>query len=470
MKIFPFFASIAILVTALFSSELRFTPEEEAYLQKKKVIKMCIDPHWMPFESFDADGRYIGMTSDYFKGFEKELGIPIKVVKTKSWTESIEAAKSRKCDIYSLAMETPERKEYMNFTTPYLNIPLVLATRMNIAFMDDMRYLKREKIGIVKGYAFNELIRKKYPNIDVVDVKNVNDGLQKVANGELFGFIGTIASIGYALQRDFVGELKIAGKFPERWELGIGVRNDAPLLYTIFEKLVREIPPLEKQKILNKYISVRYEKGHDYQLLIKVLVVVFIVALFGLYHYRKLSKINAELHVLKDALQEQANHDPMTNLYNRRYFYTIANDILNLAHREQKSVSIIMLDIDYFKKINDMYGHAVGDIVIKRLASIMLKNTRKSDVVARIGGEEFAILLPNTNTEGAKKIASKIRELVNDEKIEVDGVISFNFTVSLGVATATQEDEQIDSVLNRADKALYKAKEAGRNKVSVFES
>ena len=111
MRIFTFFTLFMLfIVTELFSFELDLTSQEKEYLQKKKVIKMCIDPDWMPFESFDSDGRYIGMTSDYFKLFEKELGVPIKVVRTKSWIESIEAAKARKCDIYSLAMETPRER------------------------------------------------------------------------------------------------------------------------------------------------------------------------------------------------------------------------------------------------------------------------------------------------------------------------------------------------------------------------
>jgi len=447
---------------------VRFTPQEQRYLQKKKVIKMCIDPDWMPFESFDEHGKYIGMTADYFKIFQKDIKIPIEVVKTKTWTESIEAAKARKCDIYSLAMQTPERKQYMNFTSPYLSIPLVLATKMDVAFMDDIKSLKHEKIGIVKGYAFNEIIRRSYPNIEVVDVQNIHEGLQKVANGELFGFIGTIASIGYTLQRDFVGELKIAGKFSERWELGIGVRNDEPLLLDIFEKEVQHLSSEQKQQILNKYISVQYNKQTDYKLVMKILAGVFLLGIFGLYHYRKLSKINKELENLRDALQEQVNHDPMTNLYNRRYFYSIAKELISLSHRENKEISVLMIDIDFFKKVNDTYGHATGDIVIKQLTALMLKHTRKSDIVARLGGEEFAILLPNTHVEGAKNIALKIKKIVETQTINIDNKKQIHFTISIGISKINADEQAIDAALNRADKALYKAKEHGRNRVEIY--
>ena len=446
-----------------------FTKEEKTYLKRKKVIKMCIDPDWMPFESFDKKGRHIGMTKAYFDLFKQRIGILITAIRTKSWTESIRQAKARNCDIYSLAMATEERKKYMNFTSPYLSIPLILATRMNVAFMDDMKYLKKEKIGIVKGYAFNEIIRKKYPNIDVVDVENIHDGLQRVVNQELFGFIGTIASVGYELQREFIGELKIAGKFSDKWELGIGVRNDEPLLLGIFEKAVQSLSAETKQAILNKYITIKYEPKPDYSLLFKVLIAVLIVGLFVAYHYRKLTLINKKLEQLQKTLRQQANHDHLTGLYNRRYFQSVANNIISIAKREHQSVSVIMIDIDFFKKVNDTYGHAIGDMVIKRLAQLMRENTRKSDIVARLGGEEFAILLPNTDVEGAHRIAEKLRGIVEKERITNEQGTTFSFTISLGISAIFSSDNNIDKALNRADKALYHAKESGRNQVAIYQ-
>ena len=444
-----------------------FSYEEEQYLQNKHTINVCIDPDWMPFEGFDSHGNYIGMTADYFKIFQQDIKIPLKVIKTNSWEESLQMAKARKCDIFSLAMPTPERKQYMSFTSPYLSIPLVLATKTDVAFMDDFKSLQDKKIGIVKGYAFNEIIRRDYPNIDIVDVQNIHEGLQKVANGELFGFIGTLASIGYTIQRDFVGELKIAGKFAQKWELGIGVRNDEPILLEIFEKEVQNLSEEQKQQILNKYISVQYDRKADYTLIIKILAGVFVLALFGLYHYRKLSKINKELQRLKDALQEQVNIDPMTNLYNRRYFYSIATEFVLLAQREHQDMTIMMLDIDFFKRVNDTYGHAAGDVVIKRLASLMQTHTRKSDIVVRLGGEEFAILLPNTTLDGAKNMAQKLKKTVEQEAVMIDSTTIIHFTVSIGLSQIYPHENTIDPALSRADQALYKAKENGRNRVEI---
>ena len=450
-----------------FIPKVHFNDEQKQYLQKKKVITMCIDPKWMPYEGFDKNGHYVGISADFFKIFQKSIPIPIKVIQTKTWEESLENAKARKCDILSLVMSTPSRKKYMDFTSPYLNIPLVLATKPNVVFFDNFKVLKNKKIGIVKGYAFNEIIRKEYPNFEIVDVENIEDGLKKVVNGKLFGYIDTLASIAYMFQTKYIGELKIAGKFDEKWHLGIGVRNDEKPLFDIFEKVVKNVPADVGQKIILKTIAIKYDRHTNYTLIMKIIAGAIVLVLFMLYHNRKLTRVNKKLEELQNKLQEQAHRDPMTNLYNRRYFHEVSSSIFQIVQRDDHHISLIMIDIDNFKRINDTYGHAVGDEVIKKLASLLERNVRKSDIVSRFGGEEFVILLPSTDLKGAQKIASKIREAVEEILIVADESV-IRFTISLGLADIRSSDQNIEAILNRADKALYKAKESGKNRVVVY--
>jgi diguanylate cyclase (GGDEF)-like protein len=179
------------------------------------------------------------------------------------------------------------------------------------------------------------------------------------------------------------------------------------------------------------------------------------------------NRVIMELEEAQQQLREQSNRDFLTNLYNRRYFSEVSKNIVDVSRRENKSSSIISIDIDYFKKINDTYGHHVGDEVLKKLAEILQSNTRKSDIVARFGGEEFIILLPFTNIQGAQKIAKKLKETVEKTPVEIDNIITVPFTISIGIATIEEYDLIIDEVLNRADKALYQAKENGRNQIVI---
>ena len=128
-----------------------------------------------------------------------------------------------------------------------------------------------------------------------------------------------------------------------------------------------------------------------------------------------------------------------------------------------------MLDIDKFKNINDNYGHDIGDEVLKRLADNLLSLLRQSDVITRIGGEEFAIVFPNTSIDGAYKTSEKIRKAVENLEIKIKENILISFTVSIGIAVFDENiDKDVHSILKRADIALYKAKDTGRNKVVIF--
>ncbi|RLA84478.1 MAG: hypothetical protein DRG78_01345 [Epsilonproteobacteria bacterium] len=265
------------------NNNIKFSEKEILYLKNKKVISMCIDPNWMPFEKFDENGKHVGMTADYFKIFSNTLQVDIKPIQTKTWDETIQFAKSRKCDILSLAMETPKRKEYFDFTTPYLKIALVIATKLDVPFINDIKSISGKKVCISKGYAFVEILKTKYPNINIVEVENIIEGLDKVSKGELFGYVGTLASIGHKFQTQFNGELKIAGKFDENWELGIGVRNDDKVLFDILQKVVNSLETKQQQKILNDWISIKYEKGIDYSLVWQILIIMFIIILFFIY-------------------------------------------------------------------------------------------------------------------------------------------------------------------------------------------
>jgi len=175
-----------------------------------------------------------------------------------------------------------------------------------------------------------------------------------------------------------------------------------------------------------------------------------------------------ELKSSKNALRRLAETDPMTNLSNRRYFNHAAKSLMELAKRDKTELTVVMLDIDKFKEVNDNYGHDIGDDVIIAIANNLLEMTRKSDLACRFGGEEFILLLPETSLDGAMIIAEKIRKKIESFSLSLEGNKSVNVTVSLGVSQVDIEnDPNIESVIKRADIALYKAKENGRNRVCI---
>ena len=560
--------------------KIEFTKEDILYLKEKTQITMCIDPNWMPFEAFDKDGKHTGLTADFFNIFRKDLPVPIKIVKTSTWSQTLEFAKSRKCDVLSLAMETPKRREYLNFTKPYLEAPLVLATKLDKQFVNDFTTLSTQKIGIPKGYAYLELLKNRYSNLNIVEVDNVKDGLQKVVDEELFGYVGTLLSIGYLFQKEFTGELKIAGKFEEKWKLGVAVRNDDKKLLEIFEKLVANVDNLKRKKILNDWVAIKYEKNVDYSLILKIGSILLLIIFTFIYWNRKLSNAkeklektskerkkylkmidkyvlistsdkNGDITYVSDALCKLTGYEkddligkghdifrhkdmpssaytemwntitkeetwkgevknrkkdgsiywadviitPRYDIHSKLVGYSaIRNDItdkkrieklsitdkltsicnrskiddtieneLKRSSRYKDSFGIILIDIDYFKKVNDTYGHLVGDEVLIGIANILKENIRTIDTVGRWGGEEFLIVCPKADKKGVVTLAENLRKKL--EKFDFKNCK--NQSASFGV-TISKLNDNSDSIILRADNALYRVKESGRNSV-LFE-
>ncbi len=290
---------------------LKLSNEELSYFRKRASVNMCADPDWMPYEKIEKH-KHVGMVADYMKKFEEKIGIPIKLVETKTWPQSIKYMKNGNCDIFSLVMITKNRQKYVNFTKEYITAPLVLVTKKNITFITDLKTLKHKKIGIQRDFAYNEKIRRLYPEMNVVDVDHLHTGLQKVERGELFGQVTTHLNVAYAFQKEFFGSLQISGKFDESWKLSVGVRNDDTLLFNIFEKVIASITDETRQRIINNWVSIKYEEGFDYKLFWRFLAFFVFILLLITYTYimqRKyisnLTKVKEEIEMLNSTLERK---------------------------------------------------------------------------------------------------------------------------------------------------------------------
>jgi diguanylate cyclase (GGDEF)-like protein/PAS domain S-box-containing protein len=174
-----------------------------------------------------------------------------------------------------------------------------------------------------------------------------------------------------------------------------------------------------------------------------------------------------EYKLLTQKLHELAVTDDLTGISNRRHFFDNASRELFRSKRASRPLSIIMFDIDHFKSVNDTYGHAVGDNVLKKIAARISSNLRSLDIYARYGGEEFIICLPETALEDAKNVAERIRGIVEETIMQDTNNNDFKVTVSLGVASLSHDSDALEQIIEQADKALYKAKQGGRNRVGV---
>ncbi len=181
----------------------------------------------------------------------------------------------------------------------------------------------------------------------------------------------------------------------------------------------------------------------------------------------RLKELIDEIKMERDKLQEIAYVDHLTGLYNRRFFFEHVKIILENAKRYGNSFALVIFDIDNFKHINDNYGHDVGDMVLKEFANILKKSVRSSDIVSRFGGEEFILILQNSDATSGFNVAERIRKQFEQKQFKVnDKYIST--TVSGGISTFREEIEDIDQLIKEADIALYKAKKEGKNRIVIY--
>ncbi len=177
----------------------------------------------------------------------------------------------------------------------------------------------------------------------------------------------------------------------------------------------------------------------------------------------------SERKTLQRELERQARIDYLTGIANRRYFIEQGEAELARSDRYGNQLSVFMLDLDHFKAVNDQHGHSVGDQVLQKLGSIFMETLREIDIPGRLGGEEFAVLLPETDADRAMDVAERLRSVIADTPIHLDSGRVLHFTASIGIATLNGRKTSIGALLSMADKALYQAKQSGRNKVCSFQ-
>ncbi len=436
------------------------TKEEIKWIKENRTVLIGGELDWAPFD-FVENGTYQGITNDYLNLISEKTGLKFKVETGLSWEELVESFKNKKIDILPAVYYSDSRAEYGSHTHAYYNVQDYIFVRDDSS-IKSMKDFRGKTVAVPKGYITGDKIQKIYPDINILRTRSIRDSISAVLNGEADGTIEIQAVMSYILKTNAIEGIKVIPQNNfESYPLRMLVQKNNDILFSIINKAIQAIDIDEQNEISNKWINIYYNEFLDKQTIIYI-IITFLLLIFifsSRFYYDK--KINQKLQLL-------ASTDPMTKLYNRRYFTEMSESLLDLAKRNKTDTAIIMLDIDKFKNVNDIYGHKVGDDVIVSLSLILREQSRKSDIVSRWGGEEFVILLPETNVDGALVIAEKIRKVTEDSRIKLENKQELKFTISLGISKFYHEtDTNIEASINRADEALYEAKESGRNKVCV---
>ncbi len=451
---FALFFGLASLAQAVepLPSTIEFTAQEKAYLSSNPAVKMCVDPDWVPFERINEKGEHEGIAADLVQLVAKKIGLKIELFPVKSWEESLAASKEQRCQIMSFLNQTPARDKWLIYTDPIFFDSNVIITREEHPFVSDLAALLDERVAIPLGTSIEERIRKDYPDLRIIVTDTEQDAINLVSERKADMTIRSLIVAAYTIKKQGLFNLKIAGQIPEYSnKLRIGVLKNEVVLRDILNKGVSTLSPHDRETISNKHVSINVQQGFDRSLIWKILLAGSLIPLWFFYWNRKLSKLNKELERLSVT-------DKLTGLYNRVKLDSVFEKEIQRAERFKQPFSIIMVDVDHFKQVNDTYGHQVGDQVLIDVAKVLLKNTRDIDLLGRWGGEEFMIICPQTDLSGGLKLAEHLREKLHSH----DFPVIKNKTASFGV-TSHKSGDQTKDMVSRADAALYAAKLEGRN-------
>ena len=352
---------------------LTFSDNEKKYLEQRDIITMCVLPNAMPYSDI-KDGKFVGFVADYIQLIENRIKKPIRLIETNDWSESLILSRNKKCDILSSAVRTDEREKYLNFTKSYLNIPLVLLTKNDTSFINNISSLKNKKISIIKDYALIDSLKSKYKNIEFITVSNIDEGIKKILDGETYGHIDNISTSWYKIQTKYLSKISISAKLDESMDISIAVNNEDNILFGIFQKAVLSIDELAKNEILNKWIFTEYKKEFDYSIIWKISLILFIIFVAVLYRQKLLKNINEKLQKAVDKktkelkeinvqLEDRIKKEVEENLKKDRLLsqqqkmVSMGQMIENIAHQWRQPLSLITTNASGMKlkkQINDL--------------------------------------------------------------------------------------------------------------------
>ncbi len=309
------------------------------YLKNKANLNICVNPNWMPIEAI-VNNKYVGVGADFIKYFKEELGVNIRIVKTKTWSESIKSVQTGRCEALALVSSMNKRLKNFSFTSPYLQAPIVLVTKKNTQSIIDASFIKNKKIAIIKDYAIKNIIKNKYPNLEILEVNNMKEALEMLKNDEIFAFAENALTIQYYFDNNIDEKLKINTYLDEKLLLGFATNKNDEILHNILQKSIEKITDEQKQNIMKKWFSFKHEKEFDYSTFYKLIGLFLIIFIVILFRSHTVKKSNIELKKrVEEELQKSRDKDKI--LYHQNKLASMGEMLENIAHQWRQPLSQI---------------------------------------------------------------------------------------------------------------------------------
>ena len=437
------------------------TPQEKDYIDSKGILTVC---NVVQAHRSDASFNLVKLLSQH-------TGIILEATPLISWQQALTGLVDKSCDILPWATKTQSRTKTMNFTRPYARIVRVLVSKREQPYITDINLYGDKIFAMEQGNNLAVVLKQHYPDIRTLASDGTAEGLDLVKDNKVFASIASLYSIGGLFDNGSLKELKIAGRLPPAFDdiVSLATRKDDLILHNILQRAVLTTDPETVRLFMNEGAVYVYEPETNYSrfwLIIAIAAFLFSVLFWWNRHLsrlnHKLERAHTELKIKSQLLEVLSVTDPLTDTYNRIKMDRVFEQEIKRSARYKQPLSVIMVDVDYFKNVNDKYGHLIGDRVLQKFVRKVKTHIRVNDVLGRWGGEEFLVICPETGVNEAQSMANKLRQIIE----EADFAPVEKMTASFGIAEWDESDNQ-ESLIAKADYAMYLAKHQGRNRVRV---
>ena len=427
---------------------------EIKYLENNHFT-LLVEDNNIPF-SFKLTNKLTGMEVDFWNLISQKLSKPLNIEET---------INDKMFNIFSNSIKTQfvygfekKNKDGYLLSEPLAQIPIVLATKNDKNFISDLSTLKNIKIGVVKNLEIIPTLQKEYPNIEFIEMETINDAILKLQQNKLFALIDNMYTISHKIDKNNLNSIKINTLLNHKLNIYLQVEEKNKLFIPILNSAINRFSIEDKNTILNNYQFIFYPKNIDLLFIGKIIIPFILLLAIFIYFNFKLKKEITKRKEIEQQLSELANKDSLTNIFNRRKIEELCELELLRTKRYKSDLSIIFFDINSFKIINDTLGHLLGDEVLVKISNIIEKSIRSIDAIGRWGGDEFLIILPETNLSQCKNIVSHLEKQLN----ELEFSKTIKVTCSFGIA-AYEENDTLDSLLKKADESMYQQKSHHKN-------
>ena len=441
----------------IFRDEVHLNKEEQSFIKTNHFILNTSSEN-TPF-SFKNNSLIEGIEIDILNSFKNSTNLNSEIQ-----TDRINRPKSNKNKFFTFEYDKSNFDHTKNIQSKVIHtVPLALATTNNKNLITDLSMLEKKTILVINNNDIFKKLTKEFPSVNFKKEDSIKKAFNLLKNDRVFAVIDDTLTLSHYIIKNNFNNIKLSGTLPFQKEIRISTSKDNHILINIINKLIKGLDEKEKALFLKKYQLILYQKITDYSWLYKFLLPLLVLLAIII---RINSKLRIEIKQKKIAQQElleYANTDKLTKIFNRGKIESLLISEIKRSKRFNSTFSIIFMDIDDFKQINDELGHLEGDKVLCSIAKTISKNIRESDFFGRWGGEEFIIILPQTNARQAHHLALSLKETLSKKSADLNKDVTLSFGITEYLSSDTKRD-----LVKRADEAMYSVKRSGKNNIRIL--